>query len=188
VILLIVASVIAGFGFTAYRLVIGWRQSLSALPESFQPRLTEFLREATTLSTLTDVGVSHAKYKDQFVVTSTAFEMLTAIWPGNYQVGARTEFAQAVEGWMIILDLWQKRAAKQDKLQERLLNNSWMDDAYAKLGSVHELSVRLGEKVMEAWDEQSPGAKSHQRKNLERPGAFGRSGQTFHGGSARGFE
>ena len=56
------------------------------------------------------------------------------------------------------------------------------------LGSVHEISVRMGGKVMEAWDEQSPSTQSHQRKDLERLGAVGRSGQTFHGGSARGFE
>ncbi|MDR3405562.1 MAG: hypothetical protein P4L99_23910 [Chthoniobacter sp.] len=31
------------------------------------------------------------------------------------------------------------------------------------LGSVHELSVRAEQKMMEAWDEQSPGAKIDQR-------------------------
>lgn len=120
------ALLIAGaLAFVSYRLAHRTKPAAEApvpvllpkVPLSFEPRLSEFLREATMLSTLTGVGVTNAKYREQFIATTSAFEMLSAIWPENYSAEARQKFTQALEGWKLLLDFWQRRLVKDEQLR-----------------------------------------------------------------------
>ena len=122
----LVALVVSASAFAAYRLANNRKPVADAsapalplkLPSNFDPRLTDFLREATTLSTLTGVGVTNAKYRDQFVTTASAFEMLSTIWPKDYASEGRQEFTKAMEGWRLLLDFWQRKLVREQELQD----------------------------------------------------------------------
>jgi hypothetical protein len=87
------------------------------LPPSFEPRLSEFFREASRLSALTDIGVTNQKYREQFITTTAAFEMLVTTWPSDYSSEAKHEFEQAMRGWKLLHEFWLRDMKMQADLK-----------------------------------------------------------------------
>jgi len=81
---------------------------LPKLPPNFEPRLSEFLRDATRLFALTRQGTTIAAYGEQLATVATTHEMLVATWPADYAPNAKEELRQALRGWRFVLQLWQE--------------------------------------------------------------------------------
>lgn len=92
------------------------------LSDLFKSQITKFLEETTKLASLTSQGVNYVTYGNQVAEVQGIYELLSNVWPGDYEKETKENIDKALEGWRLALYLWSLKIGDKDNPVEPNIN------------------------------------------------------------------
>lgn len=82
--------------------------------EEFKTQAMKFVEAGTQTAAKASQGVSFSVLKPQVVSTKADHDLLLAVWPKAVPTDSQKDFAKAIEGWNLALELWALKIKKAD--------------------------------------------------------------------------
>ena len=76
------------------------------VPDLFKDKVIELLDEGALLNALTSQGVNYSDFCAKTAEVAGAYNMAQALWPEGFASGGKEEIAAAIEGWLLVTDVW----------------------------------------------------------------------------------
>lgn len=92
------------------------------MSDDFKLKISDLLKEGSTLNALTEQGVSFVNFGEQLAITKGAFDLANSVWPEKYNPEAKDLFEKAFTGWNLALTLWNDKINKYDNPVEPDIN------------------------------------------------------------------
>lgn len=84
------------------------------ISEVFREQIMRYLQVSGELEAATQQGLNVGDLRERLAKVKSAFELTSATWPANFEADAKDDFANAIEGWSLALDLWAGKIEKLD--------------------------------------------------------------------------
>jgi len=121
--------VVAAIGFFLWQR--GTFAPRASIPEIFKTQLMKFLEEGAKTNAFASQGVTYTQLQQQVAGTKAAYDLISATWPSTLPVGSRQKFERALEGWDLVIQLWQDKIEDRDEPTEPNINRFDRIMAYA---------------------------------------------------------
>lgn len=109
------------------------------LPELFKTELTQYLKNASKLSTQTSQGLSYRELRDQRTEVKSSFDLLSELWPLGFCEDGKEKFGKAHHAFDLAVDLWGKQNEEYDAPNDGGVNG-W--EKYAKSPLADQLIIK----------------------------------------------
>ena len=88
------------------------------LSELFKSELTQYLKDASKLSTQAGEGLSVVELKEQLTEVKSSFDLLGATWTDNFCQSGKAAFEKSHEAYELAFDLFRNKTLELDKPME----------------------------------------------------------------------
>ncbi len=101
------------------------------ISDTFKQQLMRLLEQSSTLNAMTSQGVNYVTYRDQLAEVRGIHDFTSTLWPSRFRTDAKDELDKALEGWDLVLYLWQLDIGDKDNPVEPNINGYQLFIDYA---------------------------------------------------------
>ena len=98
------------------------RQVINPVPESFKRYSEDFIKAGNQVNMASKVGTSYIEFSTKVKNTMSPFDLMLKTYPEFKNSDAFEDFKMAIKGWVLCIDLWEKKINEYDNPTEPNVN------------------------------------------------------------------